>query len=237
MTTLLQGVNAVLKRHGLINGITGELASLTNPAIQRSIDLAISAWNEAVIDIYSIARKPMPNEVGSGTITLATSDRDYSLATDLVQLRWPLIDTTNNQVIDQYEGGYEKMRRDQTNPGSYTGLPNFAAIRPTDGLLFMDRIPTAAENGKQYGYIYDKSLILSLAADNFPFNTSVYQMMILPVTELVRRELRNTFDKGLYDKRMADAAGLLTNEIPEASYMPDRIHGGMVNTDPLYDGD
>lgn len=233
--TLLNGVNAVLKRHRLIHGASGELASLTDSALQVAIDLTIDAWNETMIKLYRKAKRSFPSGTSTGTLTLATGDDDYdltSIASDFVRLRWPLSDATNNQFISQYPGGWEELFHYKQITDS-DGLPKLGAIRATDGQLLLDFTPTANENGRQYTFIYDKTLIMSAAADVFPFTDDVWQMLVLPVTEAVRRDLRNAFDKQLYDEHVATAASLLTQEPRDDEYLPQRIHEPVNMTDPL----
>lgn len=235
--TLLNGVNAVLKRHRLIHGAAGDLSSITDSALQVAIDLSVDAWNEVLIKLYREMKRPLPDGTSTGTLTLATDDDDYdlsSLASDFVRLRWPLSDSTNNQFINQYPGGWEALFHEKQVTGQ-TGLPTLGAIRPTDGQLLLNFTPTANENGRQYKFVYDKTLIMTDASDTFPFRDEVYQVLILPVTEAVRRDLRNAFDKSLYDENVALAASLLTQETPADSYMPDRIHQPANFTDPLSD--
>lgn len=235
--TLLNGVNAVLKRHKLIHGASGELTTLTDSALQVAIDLAIDAWNETLIKVYRDLKMPLPNGTGTATLTLATGDDDYdlvALASDFVRLRWPITDATNRQSIDKYPGGWSHLFVNEKQLASNTGLPVTGAIRPTDGQLVLDRTPTANENGRTYTFTYDKTLIMDEAADVFPFSDEVYTMLILPVTEAVRRDFRNAFDKALYDEHLALAVSLMKQEVETSdSYMPERTHHPYNGTDPL----
>jgi hypothetical protein len=229
--TLLNGVNDVLKRLNHIKGNSGELTSLTDSQRQVVIDLTIQAWNECIIDLYDSINEPLPNELSTTNITLATGTRDYSLPTDLVQIRWPLHDKTNGRYIDEYPGGYEMLSIDQAIPTNYTGPPSYGTIRPTDGHLYIDTVPTSAENGLVYELLYDKSLIMSSAASTFPFSDTAYQMLITPVTELVKRDLTKTFDDKFYKKRMAQAVKLIAKRQSRTQWSPDR--SGNVSTDPM----
>ena len=176
--TLLNGVNAVLRRVNILTGDTGELDSLTSSPRQVFIDTAIQVWNEATIQLYSSTSGALPTSITEATITLANGDRDYALASDLVRIYWPLQDETNGREIEQYPGGYMQMVNDQEIPTNYTGIPYYGVIRPTDGLLYLDAIPQATEAGLVYKYRYDKSLVLDTATDTFPFSDQVFQAMI-----------------------------------------------------------
>jgi len=194
MATLLQGVNEVLKKVSVIQGDTGALTTLSDSARQVFIDLAVQSWNEAVDQLYSISNQPKPQELAKGSITLATDDRDYAIASDIVQLHWPLLDETNGRQIHEYPGGYMAMIREQQFPSSYTGLPYLGAIDPVDGELYLNSIPTATENGLVYQYWYDKDLSLSLATDTFPFSGAVFRAMVPVVADLWKLEREHEFN-------------------------------------------
>jgi len=230
--TLLDGVNEVLKQLGYIKGNSGELASLTDSQRQTTIDQTVQAWNRILIELYDASDKPLSTELSENTITLVTNDRDYTLQTDLVQLRYPLVEQTRGLQIWEYNGGYEQIFRDQIQPANYTGQASFAAIRPTDGLLYLNAIPTAQENGDVYTYQYDKQITLSLAADIFPFSDTVFEVLISGVTELISRYKKRSFDAGEYNKSLGLAVSLMTKGQARTSWTPER--GAGINiTDPL----
>lgn len=231
--TLLNGVNDVLKRVNIITGDSGELASLTNSGKQTFIDLAIQVWNEAIDELYTTAETPKPNELAESTITLATSTREYTLASDLVQLRFPLQDETNGRYLSEYPGGYTALVSDQDIPGNYTGQPYYAAIRETDGKLYVDRQPTSNENGQVYKYRYDKELALTVAGSTVPFKDVVYRAMVPAVAELWKRDQRNSFDEAYYRLSIGRAARLLTQKQQRDSWLPRRSY--VVSFDPYAD--
>lgn len=202
--TLLDGVNDLLDRVGILDA-NGVLASLTNQGKQLFIDLAVQVWNETVDDACSMMGIPHVGETGSATITLVTSQREYDLPSDMVQIRWPLIDQTHGQYIWEYPGGYQQMRIDQFIPADWTGLPYSAAINPTTGDLRMERAPTSAENGYAYDLLYDKDLVLDAASDVFPFADSVYRAMLPVVAEAWERRKRNDFDLEEYRRQLSRA--------------------------------
>lgn len=217
--TLLNAVNEVLSRTGIIAGDAGDLTTLTDSARQRSIDVAIQAVNEAIDELYSITENPLPNEQAESTVTLVASTRAYSLASDLVQLRWPLIDKTNNQYLTEYVGGYNGLL--QLDPEQDdTGLPHWGVIRPTDGKLFLDRAPTSEEAGRVYTYQYDKDLSLSSSSDTVPFSDAVFRAMVPAWVQVWKREMRNEFDGALFQASIGRAARLATQKQARESYSP-----------------
>lgn len=232
MATLLDGVNEVLKRVGKIAGESGELLTLTDVARQRYVDTAVQIWNELVEQLYSESDLPMPKELAEDTITLVTDDRDYDLASDLVQLHWPLLDETNGQYITAYPGGYMQMVIDQPFPANETGLAMFAAIRPTDGQLYLDKIPTANENSRVYKYRYDKDVSLSEASDTFPFSDQVFRAMVPAVSEVWSKRHNNTFNESHFNSSMGRAARFLTKVQQRTSWNPRTVPALNV-TDPF----
>ncbi len=223
MATLLDGVNEVLKRVSVVQSDTSTLSSLTQSGIQPYIDLAVQVWNEAVEELYTSIDKPMPKELTSSTITLVADDRDYSLASDLVQLHWPLQDQTNGQFIYEFPGGYLELLESQPVPADYTGIPQFGVIRPTDGEIYLDNIPTSSEAGNVYTYQYDKDVSLSSATDVFPFTDTVYRAMIPAVAQLWRSERDNSFNERVFDMSMGRAARTLSRQQPRESWGPHRV--------------
>jgi len=217
--TLLNSVNEILKRVGLIAGDSGLLTGLTDSARQVAIDVAVQVVNEGIDDLYAASNVAKPNGQGESTITLATADRSYALVSGLVRLRWPMVDKTNTQFMLQYPGGYNAMLLADPEQDD-TGLPHYAAINPVSGELHLDRAPTSVENGKVYTYQYDKDLVLTLAADTVPFKDAVFRAMVPVWAQMWKRERRNEFDGDLFRIDMGRAATLLTQIEPRDSWSP-----------------
>lgn len=214
--TLLNGINDLLDRVGILDA-NGELGSLTNQGKQLFIDLGIQIWNETIDHICNMMGGPHPGETGSSSITLVTDTREYDLPSDLIQIRWPLIDQTNGHYIWEYCGGYEQMRLDQHIPDDWDGLPYYAAINPTTGKLRMDRSPTSAENAKVYNMLYDKDLVMDAASDTFPFTDATYRAVLPVVAQSWERRKRNDFDEDEYKKQLSRAL-MLANKVNRRSH-------------------
>jgi len=202
--TFLQGVNEVLNRAGITTQ-SGELSTFDTPSKRVYIDLAIQIWNETVDQVCNEMGIPHPDETAETTITLVTGQREYTLPTNLVQIRWPLMEPTEGNSIEEYAGGYEQMRYDQSIPDDWTGLPYAACINPTTGDLRMERTPTADENGLAYNLLYDKDLAMSDENDTFPFSDAVFRALVPVVTEGWERKKRNDFDLAMYNRNLARA--------------------------------
>lgn len=217
--TLLDSVNEILKRTSIITGDAGALTTLTDSARQPSIDMAVQVINEAIEELYSISDVPLPNEQAEATLTLVTGTRAYALGAGFLQIRWPMIDKTNNQYIWDYPGGYNAILLEDPEQDS-TGLPHWGTIRPTDGMLHLDRSPTAADNGKIYTYQYDKLLAITTAAATVPFGDAVFRAMVPAWVQLFKRERRNEFDDALYRFNLGRAARLMTQRQMRTDYQP-----------------
>jgi hypothetical protein len=217
--TLLNATNEILKRVGLIAGDSGLLTTLTDSARQVAIDVAVQVVNEGIDELYAASNVAKPNGQGESTVTLATADRSYALATGLLRLRWPMVDKTNTQFLHQYPGGYNAMLIADPEQDD-TGLPVYAAINPVNGELHLDRAPTSVENGRIYTYQYDKELVLSVAADTVPFKDAVFRAMVPVWVQMWKRERRNEFDGELYKIDLGRAATLMTQILPRDSWSP-----------------
>lgn len=215
--TLLNAVNEVLKRVGMIAGDATPLTSLTSESKQSAVDAAVQVINEGIDALYAASGAAKPNGQAEGTITLATGDRDYALASDLVRLRWPMIDKTNNQYL--VEADYNGLLLADPEQDD-TGLPHWGAISPVNGQLYLDRAPTSAENGRVYTYQYEKDLVLDDASDTVPFKDAVFRAMVPAWVQLWKREKRNEFDGDLYKIEIGRAATLMTQTLPRGSWNP-----------------
>ena len=186
-----------------------------------------------IVDIYQESREPQPTELASHTITLVEGDRDYDLPDNLVQIHWPLKNETNGYFITESDDGYLGLFKRQIVPDNYIGRPHSATIRPTDGRLYMDFIPDAQSAGLQYTLLYDKELIMSLADDIFPFNDTIYTVLIDAAVELWRYKQKGRFNEGIYTRRVSQASRLLTKEQPRQKYSPKR-HRYSNYSDPFH---
>ena len=215
--TLLNGVNEVLKKAKMIQGDSGSLTSLTDSPRQIWVDSSIQAWNESIEELYMTTGEPLPEVLAEATITLANGDRDYALNTYNI-LYWPFLDETNGQYIYEFNGSYLDLVNSQTVPADYTGMPLYGVIRPTDGQVYLDRIPSASEVGLVYKYRYMKDFSLSTAAATFPFKDSVFRAMVPAVAEMFNYIHKHEFNVDLFRLNIARAARLVTGRTPVTSY-------------------
>ena len=211
--TLLQAVNKVLKRAQII---TSDLASLTEPAIQSDVDVAVQAWNETIDELNRAGA--YPTSLGEGSFTLVAGTRTYAFASDFSALaddhfgQPVLMNKINGQVIRFYPGGWDGMRRDQLKPADFTGRPNYWVIDPTTGQIYFDQIPTAAEAGDIYYYIYKKRTNISSASDTFPILDEMIDTLVPAVTQIWSRERKSKFDADVYRQSLSRGAAMIRRQ-------------------------
>lgn len=213
--TLLNAVNETLKRLKMIQGDADILTTLTDSSRQIWIDIAVQVVNEGIDTLYDSSGVAQPNELSEtvAEITLVLNQREYTLPTDVVQLRFPGLNEVAGLFIDRYPGGYAQMRLDQPTPDTgYEGLPTFAAINPSNGKLRMDHRPQADDVGDVYIFEYDKDLVLTLAADTVPFTDAAFRAMVPAWAQLVSRDLKRDFDAAIFERQIGQAARFLTQE-------------------------
>lgn len=230
--TLINGVNDVLKRTGVIQGQSQEFATLTSTNRQQSIDIAVQVWNETIDSVFSKTKQPLTRETEIRDIVLANGVREYKLPSNLVQIRWPLIDEDNTQYITEYPGGYEQLRIDLSLQNDPTGLPLLGAINTSNNLLSLDRTPTSTQAGRVYKLFYDRDTVMAEAADRFPFDDIVYRAMIPAVAHIWREAKQKPFDAGERDRALAIAMRYLRQSQPPEQWTPIRP-GGRNETDPF----
>lgn len=233
--SLLNGVNDLLKKVGVLDNDT-VLASLSDPARQTYLDNAIQAINETVDRLYALPQMPTrPLQLSEDTITLATGDQDYALDATLVRLipRFGLICEAQNHIIEIVDGpdAYRQLILGDIEQDD-TGVPSLACIRPTDGELWLDRAPTANENGRIYKYRFEHDTGMSAAADEFPFTDPVYRGVILAAAELWKKENKNSFNGGMFNAGLAQAAERLS-QTPARDRWMDKWSSGANPTDPF----
>ena len=212
--TLLQITNSVLRKVGFITSEQGELTSLVDSARQVEIDIIKANTNTAIEELYSLAKKPYPQELAETTITLVTDQREYTLPSDLNEIRYPVVFEEDQHQVWEYPGGFEQMRIDQPDPSNYTGRPVYAVISPQNDKLRFDYIPTSEENGDGYKLIYDKDVSLDVAADEVPFNDTVSRFMVEVIAQDWRRDKRRNVDEAKREKNLAMAARYLNRKQP-----------------------
>ena len=217
--SLLDCVNEVLTRLKYINGTQSALTTLTDSARQNWIDITIQVVNEGIDTLYDSSGIPKPQELAEADITLTLNEREYTLPTDLVQLRWPLLNEDDGEFIHEYPGGYEQMRKDQPRPNSgYEGTPVYGVINPINGKLRFDHRPTADDVGTVFKAQYDKDLVLESATDTVPFTDAAFRAMVPAWAQLVQRDLKRDFDGDIFNRQIGQAARFINQQQRRAKW-------------------
>jgi hypothetical protein len=169
-------------------------------------------------EIYSYTQEGLPLQQAESTITLATNVREYTLASDLIRMHFPLIDRTHAQYITQFPGGYDAMLEWDIYQNQ-VGQPMYACISPIDGKLRVEQSPPASVNGYVYTYEYEKNLAMTLATDTVPFSDAVFRSMVPMWVQLYKREMEGEFDQPLYASALGRASRYLSQLEPRPNYL------------------
>lgn len=230
--TLLDGVNELGRRVGLIQGDSGVFSSLTDSPRQQFIDVAVQVFNELVDDVYSRSDRAHPIEMDEDTIILISNKRNYPLRDEVTRLFWPMLDETNGQYITEYPGSYIDMVNLQPFPDNEKGLPRMGAWNPNDGFIYLDNIPQSAEAGKVYKYRFSKDLVMTLSTDRFPFADVVFRAIMPAAAELWRLNNNREFDRPAFDRSVGRAVRYLS-KVPRSGTWNPRHVSIRFNTDPF----
>lgn len=209
--TLLQAVNATLKRARIIQGDAGEIKSFTDSARQNDIDLMLQLWNEVIDRMYGEGLFAQGTDTDTITLvddTSNTARTEYSLASDFEGFAVDkIIDQTNSRVMTPYDGGYSQMFSDQINPANYTGFPLHYVVNPSTGDLRISTHPQEA--GAVYTYVYKKRLTITNATDIFPFSDTIVDALVPAVVWLYRRDKQIDFDQSSFDENYNRAVAII----------------------------
>jgi len=234
--TFLQAVNLTLRRIGMVDA---DLTTFTDSARQTEVDVVLQAWNEVIDDLQDLG--VFATAVAEGSITLVAGTKTYAVASDFDGIaadssgRPIMRDETNGRTIWEYEGGWDRMRRDQLVPGNYSGTPTSWAIDPTTGNFEFNTAPASADAGNIYKYVYSKRINLASTTDTFPFLDDAIDTVIRAVIEIYNRDRKGGWEKGAapqtagirqYNRALARAARKIARVPPHDSYGP--RHGAAV---------
>lgn len=216
--TLLQAVNATLKRARIIQGDAGEITSFTDSSRQNDIDLVIQLWNEVIHRMYG--QGLFAKGTSEDTITLVddssnTARTEYSLASDFEEFaNNVMVDQTNNRRMSPYPGGYSRMFTEQLNPTNYTGFPQHYSVNPSTGDLSINTHPQEA--GAVYRYIYKKRISVEKITSLFPFSDTVVDSLVPVVVWMYRRDKQIDFDEKALNTEYNIAVSILS-PLPNAT--------------------
>lgn len=237
--TLLQAVNATLKRVGEIAGDSDELATstvtstatglvatdaFTDSRRQHKIDLVLQLWNEATHEVYSMGL--MAREAASATLTLVDAQREYDLPDDFERMGGMTYQTralrgaTTGLVVREYPGGYAQMLVDQPTASDYRGDPTYYALSPALAKIRLNVEPTSDQDGHTYNFLYEKRLSLSstMATSTLPYSDTVADCLVPVVSESYNRVMKNEYDQGFLVNALTRSLRFLSQSQPKDRY-------------------
>lgn len=237
--TLLQFVNAVLRRTGEIAGDSEELATstvtstatgltateaFTDSRRQHKIDVALALTNEAIDEMWTLG---LFAKVGStATITLVSGQREYDLPTDFERMAgWEnqhrvLRGATNGLVLTEYKGGYAAMLAEQPFATQYIGQPGAWALSPVNDTIRLDAEPDSTVAGETYNYLYERSTeqTSTMATEVLPFSTRVANALVPVVSEAYERWFKKEVDAEFMKNALSRALGTANRKPPDDRY-------------------
>src|SRR3990167_5494320 len=237
--TVLQMMNASLKRVGVIQGDQGSLATstvtstatgltateaFTVSAHQRQIDVMLQLWNEAFHELEGIGL--VPDTAATATMTLVTAQREYAVPADFEQMAGDdylarvLRGATTGLRVYEYPDGYARMLADQPVATDWTGDPGYWAINPSAVAIRLDREPTSGQSGNTYNYLYQKRLSFTstMATSPLPYSDTVIDSLVPVVSEAHTRVFKKEFDAGMFRASLTRAVGFVTRTRRRNSY-------------------
>lgn len=241
----LQAVNATLKRVNEIAGDSEELATSTVTSTatglvatdafvdsrrQHKIDIVIQLWNEAIHEAFSM--KLLGRVAATGTITLASGEREYDLPVDFERMagdtyqQRALRGATTGLVFHEYPGGYAQMLVDQPTASDYTGTPMRWALSVSQAKIRMDTEPSSAETGSLYNFLYEKRLAMTstMATSTFPFSDSVADALVPVVSEAYNAVMKKEFNSEMLTAGLNRSLAFLRQVGPSDRYGKRRTH-------------
>lgn len=187
-------VNRILRLNGIIRGDTDILTAFTDTNHASTSSIAQIAVQTEITELSSKGELPYLHKT-TGSLTLATGTRSYSLATDFIQI-WAtnpfFFDATLNVQIFEYPGGEEQLRNDiltyRTDPGN--PLYFYFELGTTQQASFYP-VPNSSVNGKALTYDYSGSGNVSASTDALPLTTIDQQYAF---TEMAARRFKFLFE-------------------------------------------
>ena len=159
---------------GIIRGDTDLLVNFTDTSHNSTSNLAQIAIQSEIAEQTSRGLLPYQHTT-SGTLTMITNQRSYSLPTNFIQL-WGeppfFLDLTQNYQIIEYAGGENQLRNDIINYRTQYGAPfNFYFELGTTQSISFYPVPDSSVNGRVYDYDYSASVNVSNQSDTIPLST------------------------------------------------------------------
>jgi len=166
--TFLDAVNRVLRTNTLIRGDDDNVTTFSDVQHNASLNLAMIAIQDELTEISS--ERLIDLELLEGSITTSSGVRAYALPTNFIRFSEDAFfyRASSNRLVPEYPGGRAKLRREIYDYKTQMGEPNWWYCEPsTQKTVGFFQVPNQAIT---YTYDYQRSLYVSVAADEMPFH-------------------------------------------------------------------
>lgn len=171
--TFLECITRILRTNGFLRGDTDAPTSFSDTNHNASIQTAQIAVQDELTALT--AERLVPYEKTSSTITLANGTRTYALAADFIGFYGHphFYDSTANRLIPEWPGGQESLQVSDFQYLTRTGTPNWWYWEPTTTKkVGFYHVPDSTFDGRSLTYHYEKSVLVTVAADTMPFHNT-----------------------------------------------------------------
>lgn len=176
--TFLSAVNRMLQINGLIRGDTDVLTAFTDTNHASTSAIAQIAVQTEITELSSKGLLPYQHTT-SGSLSLATGTRTYSLGASFIQMYGNppfFFDSTQNYQIFEYPGGEDQLRNSILTYRTMAGAPLWWYFeRSTTAQVSFFPVPDASVNGRAIVYDYEASVNVSASTDVIPLYTTDQQ--------------------------------------------------------------
>lgn len=187
--TFLQCVNRILRLNAILRGDTDEISTFSDTQHNASLNLAIVCVQNEIVRLSADRLIPFERQT-SGTVTLVTAQRTYTLASDFTRFYGTphFYDSDGNRQIYEYPGGLEALQIQYYTYATDSGDPNWFYWEPTTTKkVGFFQVPSSGENGKVLSYEYEGSVLVSAVSDTIPFHNNEEAYMF---TEMASRRFK-----------------------------------------------
>ncbi|MCP5005383.1 MAG: hypothetical protein GY941_15820 [Planctomycetes bacterium] len=165
----LAAVNRVLVNNFIIRGDDDEITAFTSTQHAGMIRIARNAITTELNSVLSVFE--IPYEKAEGSITTEASERIYALPVNFVRFYgtnpFLYLSTDHNQLLEEYKGGEDKLRRHDLTYRTNEGVENWWYWNPsTVKSIALYQVPDGI---RTYNFDYEKSSGVSESTDVLPF--------------------------------------------------------------------
>ena len=195
--TFLEAVNRVLRQEAILMGDDDDLTSFTNTQHAATSTLAQIAIQSELATLVSDGY--IPFEEKTATVTLVTSTRTYSLASDFQTFQENFMERVDSggvavgERIFLYPGNESQLRKEFYLYRSNEDTPiHFYTTGGTAKTVGFSPVPNSDVNGYLYRYYYEGDVNVSLTTDTVPFVSTTEAQVFVRMAARHFKYLRST---------------------------------------------